>query len=160
MADLPTSHAEQTFLADRGGAGERSTGTHDSEAHAVAIRLVRDFLAALEARDLDRAQAHVALDARIVVPGGREVRAVADIVANSVRRYARVGKHIEHIETLAASDGGVVAYCRGTLHGAWSDGTAFAGIRFIDRFELRDGRITLQEVWNDAAERRAALARH
>ena len=121
------------------------------------IGIVRDFLHALEARDVDRAQAHLAPDARIVVPGGREVRAVADIVANSSRRYRRIGKHIEHIETLVAPGGNVVVYCTGTLHGTWLDGTGFEGIRFIDRFELQGGRILRQDVWNDAAERRAAL---
>lgn len=124
----------------------------------AAIRIVRDFLGALEARDIARAQAHLAADVRIVVPGGREVRAVADIVANSSRRYRHIGKHIECVEAFDAPAGSTVVYCRGTLHGAWSDGTSFDGIRFIDRFELRGGRIVLQEVWNDAAERRAALA--
>ena len=89
-----------------------------------------------------------------MVPGGREVRAVADIVANSVRRYARVGKHIEHIETLAASDGGVVAYCRGTLHGAWSDGTAFAGIRFDQASSVRFVAETWQRLRSDPAAAR------
>jgi len=128
------------------------------EGHAAATGIVRDFLAALEMRDVDRAQAYLAPDVRIVVPGGREVRAVADIVANSSRRYRRIGKHIERIEVLDAPPATVIVYCLGTLHGAWHDDTPFDGIRFIDRFELRGGRIVLQEVWNDAAERRAALA--
>jgi hypothetical protein len=85
---------------------------------------------------------------------------VTEIVANSSRRYTRIGKHIERMEAFAAAGGNVVVYCRGTLHGLWPDGTAFDGIRFIDRFELSGGRIVLQEVWNDAAERRAAMARH
>lgn len=134
--------------------------TAPGEAREAAIRIVRDFLSALEAREVERAQAHLAPDVRIVVPGGREVRAVADIVANSSRRYQRIGKHIERIETLETPDGCIVVYCLGTLHGTWPDGTGFDGIRFIDRFELREGRIVRQEVWNDAAERRAALARH
>ena len=123
------------------------------------IGIVRDFLHALEARDVDRAQAHLAPDARIVVPGGREVRAVADIVANSSRRYRAIGKRIEHVEAFDAPGGNVVVYCMGTLHGTWLDGEDFDGIRFIDRFELRSGRILRQDVWNDAAERRATLGR-
>ena len=43
---------------------------------------------------------------------------------------------------------------RGTLHGRWLDGSAFDGIRFIDRFEIRGGRIVRQDVWNDAGELR------
>ena len=47
------------------------------------------------------------------------------------------------------------SYTRGTLAGEWPDGTAFSGIRFIDRFEVTDGKITQQDVWNDIAEVRA-----
>lgn len=123
-----------------------------------AIDVVRAFLGALEARDVQKAQAFLAPGARIVVPGGRELAAVTEIVANSARRYRRIGKHIERFDALAAPDGGITVYCMGTLHGAWADGTDFDNVRFIDRFELVGGRIHLQEVWNDAAERRAAIA--
>ena len=48
-----------------------------------------------------------------------------------------------------------VVYCRGTLAGEWPDGRAFAGVRFIDRFEIDDaGRIVDQQVWNDLGEAR------
>ena len=45
-----------------------------------------------------------------------------------------------------------IVYCFGTLNGEWPDGQAFSGIRFIDRFEITQGRITRQQVWNDIAE--------
>ncbi len=48
-----------------------------------------------------------------------------------------------------------MVYCTGTLEGQWLDGSAFAGIRFIDRFEVEAGRIVRQDVWNDLAEVRA-----
>jgi 4-oxalocrotonate tautomerase family enzyme len=44
-----------------------------------------------------------------------------------------------------------VVTCHGHLHGEWPDGTAFEGVRFIDRFEIRAGRLTRQDVWNDLA---------
>jgi hypothetical protein len=47
-----------------------------------------------------------------------------------------------------------VVYCFGTLYGEWSDGTPFSGVRFIDRFTIKDGLLTDQRVWNDLAERR------
>nr|MBZ5087801.1 nuclear transport factor 2 family protein [Salmonella enterica subsp. enterica serovar Typhimurium] len=46
----------------------------------------------------------------------------------------------------------VVIYSNGTLYGEWPDGRPFAGNRFIDRFEVRDGKITRMDVWNDSAE--------
>lgn len=127
----------------------------------AAIDVVGDYLAALEAREVDRAQARLHEGARIIGPGGSPAASVAGIVANSSRRYQWVGKHIERYDAMPADDGGVIVYCMGTLHGRWPDGTAFDGIRFIDRFELREGRILSQQVWNDAAEhrlRRAAAA--
>jgi hypothetical protein len=33
----------------------------------------------------------------------------------------------------------------------WLDGSAFEGVRFLDRFDVRDGRIQRQDVWNDLA---------
>jgi len=48
-----------------------------------------------------------------------------------------------------------VVYCHGTLSGEWPDGSAFSGIRFIDRFTVRAGKLADQTVWNDLAETRA-----
>jgi hypothetical protein len=48
-----------------------------------------------------------------------------------------------------------VVYIKGTLSGEWPDGTPFEGIRFIDRFEIKGGKLISQEVWNDIAEERA-----
>lgn len=120
----------------------------------ASIAVVRAFLAALRARDVEAAQGHLAPNARIVVPGGRVVGSVHEIVENTGARYRAIGKDIERFDVAASGDN-VVVYCLGTLQGAWPDGTAFHGIRFIDRFELRDGRIVQQEIWNDAAEHRA-----
>lgn len=120
-------------------------------------RFIRTFLAALEARDGTLAQSHMAADARIIVPGGRVVGSAHDIVANSSRRYRAVGKRFERFDIIPIERGHTV-YCTGTLHGVWADGTAFEGIRFIDRFDVVDGLIRLQEVWNDAGELRAARA--
>ena len=46
----------------------------------------------------------------------------------------------------------VAVYVTGTLHGERPDGTPFEGIRFIDRFEVKAGKILKQDVWNDLAE--------
>ena len=48
-------------------------------------------------------------------------------------------------------DTGTVVYNYGGLRGEWADGTPFEGIRYIDRFLIRDGRIVDQKVWNDLA---------
>ena len=85
--------------------------------------------------------------------GGACVCHTVDGIEWSGPRYRFVRKTIESVDLAAASDRSVV-YVTGTLHGEWPDGTSFEGIRFIDRFELTDGLITRQDVWNDIAEER------
>jgi hypothetical protein len=36
--------------------------------------------------------------------------------------------------------------------GELPDGTPYSGIRFIDRFTVRDGKLVDQNVWNDMGE--------
>lgn len=120
----------------------------------TSIDKVRVYLGALEARDIDVAQDCLAEKVAVIGPAGRPAGSVQDIIANSSGRYRRIGKHITRFDAMPTVDGGVIVYCIGTLHGEWLDGRTFSGIRFIDRFELREGLITLQEVWNDAAEHR------
>jgi len=76
-------------------------------------------------------------------------------VANTGRRYREVHKDIEGVDVVEHVDYSI-AYVYGTLHGTWTDGAKFSGIRFVDRFELRDHLIARQWVWNDSAEARAA----
>jgi len=118
----------------------------------AAIAIARNYLEAMEARDLARAQTFVSPRAVFVFPGGVERQDLAAIVAGSATRYQFVGKHVEGYEAAEAADGLVSVYVRGTLHGRWLDGSSFDGIRFIDRFEVRGGLIVRQDVWNDAGE--------
>ena len=54
---------------------------------------------------------------------------------------------------MVPGEGFTTVYSLGTLYGAWPDGTAFEGNRYVDRFTVRDGLIVSMEVWNDSAER-------
>jgi ketosteroid isomerase-like protein len=53
---------------------------------------------------------------------------------------------------VAPSEGETVVYSTGHLYGEWPDGTPFDGNRYVDRFVVRDGKITKMDVWNDSAE--------
>lgn len=121
-------------------------------------QLVRSYLDAMEARDLDRAKGMLAEGFRMVFPGPAVLHTLDELVAWSKERYQRVGKTYDHFDEIALEDGSVV-YCFGSLHGVWLDGSTFDGIRFIDRFELRDGKIVDQKVWNDMGEVRLAAQR-
>lgn len=128
---------------DRGGAPEGPEGE--------AVALVRRFLAAMEARDLAAARACMAEGAAMNFPGGARMARLEDLLAWARPRYRRVAKSYEGFEALDGA-GGQVVWCRGTLSGEWPDGAPFAGIRFIDRFEVRAGLIRRQDVWNDMGE--------
>lgn len=120
-----------------------------------AASVVKDYLAAMEARELDRAKAHLHEDFTMTFPSGRKMTSLEDLITWSKTRYSSVGKTFEGYDEAFEGDRAIV-WCRGTLHGAWVDGTAFKDIRFTDRFELVAGRILRQDVWNDLAEHRPA----
>lgn len=113
--------------------------------------IVRAFLDTMEARDLVGAKAFLADGFTMTFPGGACFATLDELIAWAAPRYRRVGKIYERYDVVPAGDGGIV-YCFGTLHGEWPDGTPFDGIRFIDRFTVKDGKLADQMVWNDLAE--------
>ncbi|WP_029057279.1 tautomerase family protein [Stappia stellulata] len=117
------------------------------------VDVVRGFLAAMEARDLPRAQSCLADGFEMVFPGGQRFSALAEMVAWAGTRYRRVSKTIAGFDT-GFSDGRAVVHCHGTLSGEWLDGSRFESVRFIDRFEVENGRLVSQSVWNDLGERK------
>ncbi len=134
-------------------------GTHRSGAPALPdpCTIVRDYLAAMETRDLDSARAMLGDGFVMNFPGAAGLTTLEALIAWSKPRYSFVKKTYDAFEALQG-DGCAVVYVRGTLFGEWPDGTAFEGIRYIDRFEITAGRITRQDVWNDIAETKAAGA--
>jgi len=115
-----------------------------------ASALVHGFLDRMQQRDLPAAQALLAPDFRMTFPGAPAMQQLDELVQWSRGRYLNVIKDYERFDECWTGDGAIV-YCFGQLRGTWLDGTPFEGIRFIDRFEVRDGRICRQDVWNDMA---------
>ena len=118
---------------------------------STATALVRDYLAAMEARDLPRAQAMLTADFAMEFPGRVRMTSLAELIAWARPRYRFARKTYERFDE-APTDDGTIVYCFGTLAGEWLDGTPFANIRFIDRFTVRNGLLADQKVWNDMAE--------
>ena len=123
-----------------------------------AADIVRAYLAAMEARDLAVAQALLAPEFTMQFPGPVTFTKLAALIEWAKPRYRFVHKRYERFDEAPIADntaaGGAVVYCYGTLAGEWPDGTAFAGIRFIDRFAVVNGLLAGQTVWNDLAEYR------
>jgi phenylpyruvate tautomerase PptA (4-oxalocrotonate tautomerase family) len=124
---------------------------------ASAADTVRAFLAAMEARDLETARGFLADGFAMTFPGNARFSRLEELVEWGRARYKFVRKTYDAFEE-AFGETGMVVYCHGTLAGEWPDGTAFSGIRFIDRFEVADGKLTDQRVWNDLAEMRSGMS--
>jgi hypothetical protein len=112
-----------------------------------AEEVVRQYLGAMERRDLAAAKAMLAPGFFMVFPGGARFDTLEQLVQSAKGRYRSAKKTYERFDPF---DGGV--YCYGTLYGKLLDGTPYSGIRFIDRFTVRDGKLVDQMVWNDMAE--------
>ncbi|MDJ1009676.1 MAG: tautomerase [Paracoccaceae bacterium] len=112
------------------------------------------FLAAMEARDIEAATAVLGRGFQMTFPGTRPMTSIEELIAWAKDRYRFVKKTITSTEAFE-NEGSTVVYVRGTLAGEWPNGAPFAGIRFIDRFEIKGGKLISQDVWNDLAEERA-----
>lgn len=125
--------------------------TSGHAAHPAAADLVLQFLKAMERRDLSAAAAYLAPGFSMVFPGGQVMTELGSLVQWASKRYQSSHKSYEGFDE-AWTDHCTVVYARGTLSGLWLDGQVFNGIRFVDRFEVVDGQLRKQEVWNDLAE--------
>lgn len=116
-----------------------------------AVAIVKEFLVASMIPDAERAATYMHPEVKIIFTGGRAMAGVADIAQFNGARYKWVKKALGEFDAVQHDDY-VVIYSNGTLYGEWPDGRPFADNRFIDRFEVRDGKITRMDVWNDSAE--------
>ncbi|MCB4796991.1 nuclear transport factor 2 family protein [Pseudomonas sp. NP21570] len=116
-----------------------------------AVEIVSRFLAASMAPDPVKAASFMAPDVKIVFTGGREMPDTQAITVFNAARYNWVKKALGDFDWMDRDDHTVV-YSNGTLYGEWPDGRSFSGNRYLDRFEVRDGKITRMDVWNDSAE--------
>ncbi len=117
--------------------------------------IVREYLLAMEAREFVRARSLLATDFHMCFPGGRTFDSLEALADWAASRYRHVRKRFDGFDTVALAVGDpdhAVVYCRGVMDGEALDGTRIEGVRFIDRFEVRGGRLVDQQVWNDLGE--------
>lgn len=147
---IAATAADTTVVVDHAGArphavrGPRTSAVPRPVASEVALA----FLAAMERRDLETARQFLAPGFVMCFPGGAVMHRLEELVERSRGRYRSVAKEFERVDESWTEDGAIV-YCSGRLRGTWNDGSGFAGIRFIDRFDVAGGLIRRQDVWND-----------
>ena len=117
-------------------------------------QLIEQFLAHLAARDLAKASEFLSESVVMQFPGSQPMHKLEEVIEWSKPRYHSITKQIQGTEAFQSAGDEAVVICRGTLSGEWPDGSRFEGVRFVDRFELINGKITRQDVWNDLAEAR------
>lgn len=125
--------------------------TTPQTAHAEAEELVSRYLTLFVEGRLDEAQACLAPGARLIFPGGAVQTSLPDVAAEVDRLYEKVAKTIDRTWSAQHGDD-VIVTTTGTLHGVSRTAGPFDGVRFLDFFTVRDGRIVAQEVINDAAQ--------
>ncbi len=152
---IPASEAGTTVFIHEASAYRRDGRVHTQGASALpaASEVVRAFLDAVGRRDQQAAARWMAPDFEMVFPGGQVMRRLEELSAWAATRYTAITKTIERMDESWQGDATLV-FCSGTLAGRWLDGTAFEGVRFMDRFELQAGLIRRQAVWNDLGEAR------
>lgn len=128
-----------------------------AQASPDPAELVRSYLVAMEERRLDAAEAMLGEDFVMRFPGTAPMSRLSELIEWAAPRYRFVKKSYEGFDAMQTPGDTQLVYCRGTLSGEWPDGSAFDGIRFIDRFELLAGKIIRQDVWNDMGEVRGEL---
>jgi hypothetical protein len=117
----------------------------------AAVDTVTSYLRLVEERRLEEASRSLAADPVIIFPGARLFTDLEAQVVASRGRYRRVRKTFGGFDVIDR-EGVVVVYAFGELEGEDVTGRPFAGVRFIDRFELVDGLIADHRVWNDLGE--------
>lgn len=117
------------------------------------IDMVTRYLRLCEERKLAEAAEFLAPSVVLISPGGRSFSSLEERTEASKGRYRWVKKDIKAFDVLMEGDGKAVVYCMGTLYGEDPEGKPFFDVRYIDRFIIEDGKITLQEVWNDLGQR-------
>ena len=124
----------------------------DSDKGSLEAEIVRAFLEASMEPDPDKAATYMAEDVIITFTGGRVFDHPSGPTAFNAGRYRWVKKKMDRFDVAHGATGTIV-YSVGTLYGEWPDGTPFEGNRYVDRFEVRQGKIVRMDVWNDSAER-------
>jgi len=116
-----------------------------------AVKTVKAFLEALARRDLDAANEFLGSGFRMTVTGGHVFTSLREFAAFSNDRHKGAKKLTDCYDVIQDDDATIV-YAMGSMAGTWNDGTTFAGVRYIDRFEVVYGNIVDMRVWSDMAE--------
>lgn len=131
---------------------DQAAETHMDDEAQQARDIVEKFLVASMVPDPETAATFLSDDVVIHFTGKTRMAHPREMAAYNASRYKWVKKNMERFD-VAPGPTETVVYGIGTLYGEWLNGVAFEGNRYVDRFEVKDGKIVKIDVWNDSAER-------
>ena len=117
----------------------------------MSLEIVKNFLNALEDRNLSEAKKYLSPSPRMIFPGGIDIKDLNDLVEWSKKRYKYVKKSFGKFDAIHEGDT-VTIYSLGTLDGIANDGKEIKNVRYVDRFVIEEDKIINIQVWNDLAE--------
>ena len=127
------------------------TDNQKPAAYASPASVVTAYLDAMETGDFVAARQWLARDFVMYFPEAPPMRSLQQLKSWANARYNNILKTRGPVEIIH-SDHVAIVYLRGYLSGTWKEGSDFEGIRFIDRFEVSEGKLVRQDVWNDLGE--------
>jgi len=113
--------------------------------------VVKNFLDAMGRRDFAAMEQLMAPEFKMTVTGGQVFKHPREFAAQSGKRQKSARKTTDRYDEIPTADGGVV-FAIGSMAGEWLNGDTYTGIRYIDRFEIRNSKIVDMNVWSDMSE--------
>ena len=116
-----------------------------------AVDVVKHFFDAMSRRDFAAMEQVMAPNFKMTVSGGQVFTHPRDFAANSGKRQKSARKTTDRYDEIPNANGAVV-FAIGSMAGEWNDGSTYSNVRYIDRFEIQNGKIVDMNVWSDMAE--------
>jgi limonene-1,2-epoxide hydrolase len=121
-----------------------------------AVDVVKKFLDAMGKRDFAAMEMVMAPSFKMTVTGGAVFTHPREFATQSKGRQKSAIKTTDRYDEVPMANGTVV-YSMGSMAGDWNNGATYSGVRYIDRFEVVDGKITDMNVYSDMAEFRPKI---
>lgn len=116
-----------------------------------AIEVVKKFLDAMGKRDFATMETVIAPNFKMTVTGGSVFTHPREFAAQSKGRQKSAIKTTDRYDEIPTANG-MIVYSIGSMAGEWNNGTSYSGVRYIDRFEVVNGKIADMNVYSDMAE--------
>lgn len=125
-----------------------------------AREVVEQFIKGVNERSAEAVRAVASEQIEMTFPGGLVMRSVEEFFDWLAGRSPRSTYTYDVIDIVTQEDR-VVAYAGGRAEGITATGVAFSGVRVMDKFVIREGRVIAKEAYSDMSDfiRQAAQSR-